>query len=613
MHRTFLVAPLLLLVPALSMACSDGGSGEGGAGAFDPGGRPLAAGPAPLALCAGAAKRGPAEGKQGGTGASTGSGASGAAGGSSWGAGGSGTAGGGGSSSGKGGPGPTAGSGGSGTAGTGSAGKAGGGGSGVAGSAAGSGGAAAGCAGSTSAGAAGATLEPCGEAGSGGGANVPPPPPPDGSVQACGNLDLSTPYTLYMSADDSNSMASPVIVRSLLRRHAPIPDGVVRTHEFLNYYHPLADRAPQGAFALSAKLGSCALSDDLPFAVSFLSPPPDGDRPEARITLVLDTSGSMEGAPLQREKAAIRALAKALRAGDVVGAVQWADSQTPLFANHVVSGPDDPKLLALADGLATGGGTNFSAGLAAGYKLAKAAHVPGKLSRVIVISDGIANAGITDENVIGQAADDQEAEGIYLVGVGVGDGVNDTLMNTVTDAGRGAYVYLDSDEEADRVLHQRFTETVLVGARDVQISVTLPPYFGIAQFSGETFDVDPKKVRPQHLAPDDAMVLYQLLHACDASLVRGHHEVTVAATWKDAKSGTPRKLSSTATLQSLADAAQDLTKVGAIVSYAAFVRDAAKLTPAVREARRAETLAAVAAAPQDAELEEIAELVALVH
>jgi len=145
-------------------------------------------------------------------------------------------------------------------------------------------------------------------------------------------------------------------------------------------------------------------------------------------------------------------------------------------------------------------------------------------------------------------------------------------MNKVTDAGRGAYLYLDSEQEAGRMLRDRFSESMLVAARDVRIAVTLPPYFGIAQFSGETFNVDPTKVRPQHLAPDDSMVLYQLLHPCDPSLVNGNDKIGVHISWQDAKSGAPRQLSKTATLNELAAEPANLEKAAAIVGYASVAR-----------------------------------------
>ncbi len=417
-----------------------------------------------------------------------------------------------------------------------------------------------------------------------------------------------------MSPDDSNSMASPAIVRSLLRAHKSVPRSMVRTHEFLNYYRVPLPTPRAGRLGLTAQLGSCDLSADLAFQIGVRAPAQPTREP-MHVVLVLDTSGSMGGQPIARARAAVRAIAKALRAGDKVSAVTWSTTQTALLSGHDVSGPNDPSLLTLASGLSASGGTDLSAGLHAGYAQAAAHRAPGVQTRVVLISDGEANVGVTDEATIGKNADDAEGAGSYLVGVGVGAGINDTLMDVVTDAGRGAYVYLDTEEEAERMLVTRFDETMRVFARDVQIAVTLPPYFGIAKFSGELFSTDQAKVRPQHLAPDDAMVLYQLLTPCDASLVNANDRVRVDVTWKDVETNAPQKLTRDATLGELAAAPADLTKAAAIVAYAAAARSIAEGTVDERAALKATALDAVVAADPsgvDPELVEIRELVGLI-
>lgn len=629
--RHVLLSLVISAMPAWG-ACSASDSGsDAAAGADKPGFAALTAPLAPAPLCEGASKRGADDSKTGGAGGPT-SGASGAAGsGTSFG-GSPGTAGS--AHAGKGGlPGGSAGAsqaGGSGGSGGGVANVGGAGGSENVG---GAGGAATSCAGAAGAagdagapssmscaGAAGAsgTSGAGGASGTSGAAGAqpspPPPPPPDGTPQSCGQLDLAKPYTLYMSPDDSNSMASPAIVRSLLRSGQQVPRRMVRTHEFLNYYRVPLPAPADGRLGLTAQLGSCDLSSDLAFQIGVRSPAAS-DRAPMHVVLVLDTSGSMSGAPMARERAAVRAIAKALRAGDVVSAVTWSTTQSALLSGHDVTGADDPALLGLAASLEAGGGTDLSGGLTAGYAEAALHRQPGVPTRVVLISDGQANAGITDEATIAKNADAAEGEGSYLVGVGVGRGINDTLMDAVTDAGRGAYVFLDSEEEAERVLFSRFDETMRVFARDVQISVTLPPYFGIAKFSGEIFSTDQAKVRPQHLAPDDAMVLYQLLTPCDASLVDANDHVRVDVTWKHAVTGAPEKLTRDATLGELAAQPADLTKAAAIVAYAAAARSIESGSDAERASLKNKALVAVAAADpgaSDPELVEIRELVGLI-
>jgi Ca-activated chloride channel family protein len=66
------------------------------------------------------------------------------------------------------------------------------------------------------------------------------------------------------------------------------------------------------------------------------------------------------------------------------------------------------------------------------------------LNRVVVISDGADNVSPEAEATIARHAEDSDRQGIYLAGIGGGEGLNDQLMNRFTDKGRGAYLFVDS-------------------------------------------------------------------------------------------------------------------------------------------------------------------------
>ncbi|WP_437682140.1 vWA domain-containing protein [Sorangium sp. So ce131] len=583
---------LALIVPAsLSIACSSS-SGT------PPPHEPLLLGEAPAAICGGGATR---EGD--GSGRDPVGGAVGAGGGgfvgsepdSGWGGGGGGV------------PGASSSTGGNecGEGGAGGAGGSGGGCGTESGSSGSAGGGAAGGGGATTGGGGGATG---GGAGSSDGAG--PRLAPQASGASCAGVDLATPLTLYLSSDDSNSMASPVIVRRQIERGAVWVDPyVIRTHEFLNYYRYSFAPAEPGELSIVSQLGSCALTGDLALQIAVQSSRAPAARKPMTITLVLDTSGSMGGEPIELERAAIRAIASTLVEGDVVNAVTWNTGQSPVLDGHVASGPDDPVLLELASAITADGGTDLNSGLLAGYALASEHRTAGGINRVVLISDGQANVGVTEEVLIGANAEDADGEGIYLVGVGVGDGVNDTLMDVVTDAGRGAYVYLDSADEARRAFVDRFAETLLVAARDVRIELTLPPYFGIQKFYGEEYSPDPAKVRTQHLAPNDSMMLYQILRPCDPSLPSANDPYRVRVTWRDAETGAAREAVQQTTLGGLGIDDGNLTKAAAIVAYAEALKQLPGLDPAGRTSALAAALEVVTAANPtgaDADLVEIA-------
>ena len=397
-----------------------------------------------------------------------------------------------------------------------------------------------------------------------------PPTPPEPATSCPGTTD---PIVLYMSNDDSNSQASPAYARRVIHEGGVVDPFRVRIHEFLNYYDLSYDN-PGDAPAtvgvqmrrIDAELGEFAL-------LLYAQGQKIGDEQRRPINLVfsLDTSGSMAGEPLDLLKASMTAVAGSLRADDVVSIVSWSDTQSVALAGHLVTGPDDPDLLAAITALESGGSTDLSAGLITAYELAEESYSPDRINRIMLISDGGANTGETDEQLIGDAAADRDGEGIYMIGVGVGEAsyYNDLLMDTITDKGKGAYLFVDSPAEAQRSFGTHFLRNVEVAARDVQMQLTLPWYFGIKEFHGEEYSANPAEVEPQHLAPNDAMSYHQTIQACEPREIRAGDTIQARATYKHPITREEMVSEVTVTLADVVEAdATQLYKADVIVAFA---------------------------------------------
>ena len=365
-------------------------------------------------------------------------------------------------------------------------------------------------------------------------------------------------------------MASPARAREALQ-HFHLPSNI-RTYEFLNYYNLSYPLPPSGEVVVFPELAPSDAETGYDLQIGVQAGPASAKRRPLTITLVLDTSGSMSGLAIDRERMVVRAIAANLAAGDIVNAVEWSSSQNALLGGYVVSGPNDPTIVALANSLQAKGGTDLHGGLTTGYALATKHYGKERLNRLVLISDGGANMGVTSAELIAKHSEDADKEGIYLVGVGTGSshaGYNDGLMDAVTDEGRGAYVYIDSEVEAQRMFGERFNEVMEVAARAVQIELTLPWYFQMHRFHGEEYSTDPKEVKPQHLAPADAMVLFQTLKPCSQEVVNDQDSISITANWQDPKSYAKRQYTVTKTIAQLLSATpMQLAKGRAIVAYA---------------------------------------------
>jgi Ca-activated chloride channel homolog len=435
----------------------------------------------------------------------------------------------------------------------------------------------------------------------------------DGDTDAPDTCNDTDPVVLYVSPDDSNSMASPVLAReAALRSGWAFPD--VRAWEFLNYYDFAYPPAAPGELRVVPTLvrDPASPEDTFVLQVGIASEPlANADRRPMNLTFVVDTSCSMGGDPMELVHDLGEVVAGSLREGDVVSVLTWNASQSVRLEGHAVTGGDDAAVRDAFTGLETEGGTDLHAGLLKGYELAEAQASTGRINRVVLISDGGANLGVTDANLIGAKAGGAEQDGIYLVGVGVGTptSYNDALMDEVTDLGKGAAVFLPNRAEATRIFRDRFVETFDVAARNVRIRLDLPPGFAVTAFSGEEISDDPVEVDPQHLAPNDTMVVQQTLHGCSADHTGDSEPIGVTVTWQDPRTFEAREAMVTTTIGELLQSETPLVaKASAILAYADLLETLAT-SPSGRTEKIAVVRGAVELAladnPADPDLTEI--------
>ncbi|GEM_PF-873244 len=166
-------------------------------------------------------------------------------------------------------------------------------------------------------------------------------------------------------------------------------------------------------------------------------------------------------------------------------------------------------------------------------------------------------------------------------------------MNVVTDRGRGAYVYRDSAAEAEKMLGDRFLQVVDLAARAVRLEMTLPWYVAVTKHCSEQSSIDPIEVRPRQLGPNDAMPFFQILHACDASLLRGDDHDRLRATREEPLARRVREAVLDARLDDLAGDDARFAQAAAVAGHAEALVQAHILTGQEREGVLTKALAAV--------------------
>jgi len=273
---------------------------------------------------------------------------------------------------------------------------------------------------------------------------------------------------------------SYTIMRNYLKDGYTVPPESVRVEEYVNYFD-------QGYPSPSAHQSFNIVVDGAPAPFTQTEryqmlrigiqgyQVPDYERKDASLTFVIDVSGSMDmDNRLELVKRSLELLVEQLDRKDTVSIVVYGSNARVVL--DPTPGSDKNAILRAIYRLGTEGATNAEAGIRLGYKMAMRAYNPDGINRVILCSDGVANVGNTEANVILDEIRGHVEEGVTMTAIGFGmDNYNDTLMEQLADNGDGFYAYVDDMREAKRLFIDNLTSTLQTIAMDAKVQVDFNP------------------------------------------------------------------------------------------------------------------------------------------
>lgn len=207
-------------------------------------------------------------------------------------------------------------------------------------------------------------------------------------------------------------------------------------------------------------------------------------RPPLHLAVVLDRSGSMSGSPLEEAKRCAVALMERLGPEDRIALVTYDNSAQVVHPLARVKDPD--AFRRLVGGVRSGGCTNLHAGWQSGVAELQTAHGPKILSRLLLLSDGRANEGVTDLEELAGAAQGAQAQGICTSTCGLGGAFSEELMTRMARAGQGRAYYGESAEDLMAPFMTEFDLLDNLFARDLVLSLDLPEGVKATQLSDFT-------------------------------------------------------------------------------------------------------------------------------
>ena len=268
-------------------------------------------------------------------------------------------------------------------------------------------------------------------------------------------------------------------VRRFLNQGQLPPRDAVRIEELVNYfaYDYMPPKDVDRPFNFVTEVGPTPWNKNTQLLhVGIKGYQVPGDQlPAANLVFLIDVSGSMDQAnKLPLLKSAMKMLSKQMTGKDRISIVVYAGASGVVL--EPTPGNNTATIAAALDRLAAGGSTNGAAGIQLAYALAEQGFIANGVNRVVLATDGDFNVGTTNIEQLKQLIESKRASGIAMTTLGFGMGnYNDYLMEQIAAVGNGNYAYIDTLNEARKVLVDQIAATLLTIANDVKIQIEFNP------------------------------------------------------------------------------------------------------------------------------------------
>lgn len=206
------------------------------------------------------------------------------------------------------------------------------------------------------------------------------------------------------------------------------------------------------------------------------------------LSLVIDRSGSMSGEKIEFAKKAAQFVVNNLSKRDAISIVQYDDEVEIVSPSAHVS--DKKSLSRKIDSITARSTTNLSGGLLAGYTQTGTTKADGVVNRVLLLSDGLANQGVTDPNLLQQLVMEKfRNQGLAVSTFGVGADFDEKLMTSLSEYGGGNYYFIDSPDKIPSIFAKELEGLLAVVAQNTMLELKFPEGFRCVEIMGYPADV----------------------------------------------------------------------------------------------------------------------------
>ncbi|NLW85128.1 MAG: VWA domain-containing protein [Phycisphaerae bacterium] len=211
-------------------------------------------------------------------------------------------------------------------------------------------------------------------------------------------------------------------------------------------------------------------------------------RSPVNIALVIDKSGSMSGERIQHAREAAILALRRLNADDIVSVVTYDSSVQVLVPATKMTNRED--VIRKIGQIQASGTTALYAGVQAGAKEVEKFQSPGRVNRVILLSDGHANVGPSSPEELGRLGGQQAEKGLTVTTIGLGLSYNEDLMSRLALKSDGGHYFAKSPNDLASVFDREFDRALSVVAQEIRIEIHLPAYVRPVRVLGREGHID---------------------------------------------------------------------------------------------------------------------------
>ena len=285
----------------------------------------------------------------------------------------------------------------------------------------------------------------------------------------------TSPLSTFAADVDTASYSN--FRRQVLNGGIVYPDSV-RIEEMINYFHyDYPEPAGTEPFSVTTEIAPCPWNADTQLLLIGLQAKKlnTEDMPQSNLVFLIDVSGSMDyDNKLPLVQRSFMTLVENLDEYDKVSIVTYSSGEKIVLDGVPASQKD--QIMSAIEGLKAYGSTHGDKAIQMAYELAEKNFIKGGNNRVIMATDGDFNVGVTSTGELTKLVKEKAKSGIYLSVLGFGMGnYKDSRLESMADNGNGNYAYIDSVDEARKVLVEEAGGTLFTVAKDVKIQVDFNP------------------------------------------------------------------------------------------------------------------------------------------